>query len=90
MSRSFKKTPVCKDPCSKWMKRQASKAVRRYDADLNAGGGYRKVFCSWNLCDYRFIQTKQQAALEWERDIAYRRHTLEQALMNWHKYYRRK
>jgi hypothetical protein len=89
MSKSFKKTPVCKDPCSKWAKRQASKAVRRYGEDLNPGASYRKVFCSWMLCDYRFMQTKRQALEEWEQRVA-RRTTKTQALREWEKHFRRK
>lgn len=44
MSRSIKKTPVCKEQASRWIKRQASKAVRRYPHDISFGKSYRKIF----------------------------------------------
>lgn len=53
MSRSYKKTPVSKDGgCKKWVKRQAAKAVRRYDGKIAKGGSYKKLFEQWNICDY--------------------------------------
>jgi hypothetical protein len=33
------------------VKRTASKAARR--ADLTDGNAYRRVFDSWNICDYK-------------------------------------
>ncbi len=41
MSRSYKKTLVCKDQGTRWMKRQASKAVRRYAEDIRTGAVIR-------------------------------------------------
>ncbi|SEU27919.1 hypothetical protein [Paenibacillus sp. NFR01] len=71
MSRSVKKSPACTDhrtPGTRWSKRQASKAVRRYAEEIQDGKWYRKVYCSWNICDYRFYKTKQQAIHEWETE----------------------
>lgn len=36
-------------------KRQASKIVRRYQGELIDGCQYKKVFCSWNIFDYKGI-----------------------------------
>jgi hypothetical protein len=36
----------------KWVKRQASKTVRRAK-DVPEGNAYRKLFDSWNICDYK-------------------------------------
>ena len=33
------------------LKRLASKAVRR-TAEVPDGKGYRKLYCSWNICDW--------------------------------------
>lgn len=63
MSRSYKKSPVCTDhtsPRTRWAKRQAAKAVRRHDGIIEKGRSYRKFFCSWNICDYRFYRTKNR------------------------------
>ncbi|WP_042202830.1 hypothetical protein [Paenibacillus camerounensis] len=95
MSRSVKKQPVCNDattPGTIWAKRQAAKAVRRYHSGVSDGKWYRKLYCSWNICDYSSYQTKQQAIKEWET-ADWRRHrcpTLAGAIQDWHRYYRRK
>ncbi|MFA4132578.1 MULTISPECIES: hypothetical protein [unclassified Brevibacillus] len=67
MSRSYKKTPVCKDEATRFTKRLASKAVRRYKDTLSNGKHYRKVFCSWIICDYRFYEPLQKAIHDWEK-----------------------
>lgn len=58
MSRSYKKTPWCGDKKGKWKKRRASKAVRRYLKcrldDPCRGAQYKKIYCSWDICDYYF------------------------------------
>jgi hypothetical protein len=63
MSRSFKKTPICKDctgtKCLQWSKRQANKKVRR-TRSLASGKAYRKVYDSWNIHDYSFRKTKNE------------------------------
>ncbi len=52
MSRSFKKNPVVKDSGSKkWVKREASKSVRRFRGVIANGGAFRKIFCSWDIND---------------------------------------
>ncbi|NOU99444.1 hypothetical protein [Paenibacillus planticolens] len=94
MSRSYKKSPVCTDhssPRTRWAKRQAAKAVRRYDGIIENGRSYRKLFCSWDICDYRFYQTKEQAILEWETNVRLQsRFSKEKMLRSWAKFYRRK
>ncbi|MBB3114558.1 hypothetical protein FHS18_006679 [Paenibacillus phyllosphaerae] len=95
MSRSYKKSPVCNDhatPGTIWAKRKAAKAVRRYKDDIASGAAFRKLYCSWNICDYRFYTTRQQVIAEWVRDRHRRfyRTTLEQELQHWEKHFRRK
>ena len=53
MSRSFKKVPgFCdRDP---YAKRLANRKVRR-DWTVPNGGGYRKAYESWDICDFRFL-----------------------------------
>jgi len=49
MSRSYKKA-IIKDHNS-GMKRIANKAVRNQEI-VPDGGGFKKVFCSYSICDY--------------------------------------
>ena len=55
MSRSRKK-PSYSDYSrnyTRWAKRQASKAVRKYQGELSNGKMYKKVFQSWDIFDYK-------------------------------------
>ncbi|PYI50283.1 hypothetical protein [Paenibacillus flagellatus] len=95
MSRSVKKSPVWTDhhtPGTRWSKRQASKAVRRFKGDGSSGKWYRKLYCSWVICDYRFFKTKQQAIHEWEtyRWLRDRYWTQAEVIKDWEKSYKRK
>ncbi len=108
MSRSYKHFTVCKDKDeSKYSKIRANRKVRRSSL-LFAGKSnrYRRLFESWDICDYRFVKTKVDTISEYEQDIkAYvngqrtgkvsylwkkRNNTLRKRLNNWEKYYYRK
>lgn len=52
MSRSFKKNWCSKDNDSK-MKKFANRKVRNYDDEIQNGKSYRKIFCSYNISDYK-------------------------------------
>ena len=52
MSRSTKK-PVDTDSSNRYVKRLASKTVRRYNGTIANGSGYKKLFCSHNICDWK-------------------------------------
>lgn len=82
LSRSYKKTPVVKDGCNKaglrkYQKRQAYKKERKTKNLGNKSNNYRKVFDSWNICDYRFYKEKEIAMDEEE-------------IHSWEKWYHRK
>ena len=54
MSRSYKKAIFTDhNEGTKVSKRLASKAVRRCK-EIDNGGAYKKVYCSWNICDWAF------------------------------------
>ena len=54
MSRSYKKAIIKDHGKSTYIdKRMASKAVRRCK-HIDSGGAYKKVFCSYSICDYIF------------------------------------
>lgn len=36
------------------MKRVANRAVRNYDGPIPDGSAYKKIFNSWDVCDYVF------------------------------------
>lgn len=64
MSRSFRHTPMLKDSGRhKWFyKRQANKKVRK--TDCSNGKFYKKVFESWDMCDWKFwIKNKNKKSL---------------------------
>ena len=53
MSRSFKKRGIYCDS-SPSAKKKANARVRRFDAVLANGSSYKKVYESWDICDYKF------------------------------------
>ena len=55
MSRSYKKSLVAKERNSKYHKKSANKRVRRYDGDISNGKHYKKIYESYDICDYAFI-----------------------------------
>ena len=59
MSRSYKKTPYCGDNKGKFKKRTANSKVRsklkNHDFILANGNAYKKVYESYNICDYGWI-----------------------------------
>jgi hypothetical protein len=69
MSRSYKRFAVCKDR-NKGSKTTANRMVRRSGAAYSGkSNAYRKLYCSWNIYDYRFVESKKQAAAEYEQIV---------------------
>lgn len=98
MSRSYKKSPICKDHTrilgsSRTPKQEASRAVRR-QKEIPNGNGYRKIYCSWDISDYKFIKSKAEFKQEWDSGDEYLHKnykTYEQALFHcWKKQYKMK
>ena len=56
MSRSYKHTPIFKQPNDKDYKRLSNKIIRR--KDIPSGGAFKKVMSSWNICDYACLVSK--------------------------------
>lgn len=52
MSRSYKRSPICKDRNYKKGKRLASRVVRRA-FDVPNGNRFKKFYCTWDICDWR-------------------------------------
>lgn len=55
MSRSFKKSLVAKERNDKYNKRCANKKVRRYNDYIPNGKSYKKIYESYDICDFAFI-----------------------------------
>lgn len=100
MSRSYKKFPFVKDREScKWGKRYCNKKVRK-TKDVPNGKAYRKVVSSWDyIYDYCHYEPKENVVRGWESAQKakaqgvdawfywYDQDTLEDALVQWKKWY---
>lgn len=102
MSRSYRHSDIVKQQNTKGMKQYANRKVRRCykNDDLPMKGkSYKKLFQSWDICDWKWIWTKQEAIEEWNRpdgnkyysSYLHRRYgTLEEYLKYWEKCTKRK
>jgi hypothetical protein len=93
MSRSYKKYPVYTDgkrKVTKYQKRQANKAVRKY-LELADGMSYKKCYCSYNIHDYKAYETLSQAIKQYQCGDGWSYYkTLDEMISAWFKYYHRK
>jgi len=63
MSRSYKEPWVTDNgPHTKWAKRLANKKVRKFVKFLLNNTIYKKIFCSWDICDYKFYLPEKEEA----------------------------
>lgn len=88
MSRSFKKSPVCKQTYResktvRWYKRQASKVVRKNNKITN-GKAYKKYYLRYNICEFRFYCTLD----DWLN--SYNRFVKNKKIELWERWYLRK
>lgn len=68
MSRSHKNTPVISNNTS-GMKQIANRAIRNYKEIIPNGKSYRKIFCSYDICDYSCRSPKEEYRIEMEQKI---------------------
>lgn len=110
MSRSYKKFPISRmglwGKSMKKGKQVANRKIRRKlkNPTINIGNGsdYKRLgLDSWDLWEFKFLETKQDAIDSWEKDqieLLYginswrSKHewTLEDQLNDWAKFYKRK
>lgn len=100
MSRSYKKSPFLKDRASVSNDRFnpktfANRAVRRYEEVPGGKSGFKKIYCSWDISDYRFKGQQNEAELkrQWDNGDPWLHNTYKgykEALFDWRKWYRRK
>lgn len=60
MARSMKKPWICDS--NPWAKRQANKRVRRENMKIPNGKQYRKLYCSYDICDWKSYYPESAAA----------------------------
>lgn len=101
MSRSYKKHYRVKDH-NKGQKQKANQIIRRGKNKLSnmKGGEYKKMYPTWDICDYNWYWSKEKAIKEWEDEesehyegMAWRHsqyETLEKWLEYWEKCVKRK
>lgn len=105
MSRSYKKNPYVTDHKRRWTKeskRLANQSFRQQisrDEDMPARPQHRKYTEEYNICDYKFRMTREEAIAHYEQrrkdsswNSYFEKHfpTLESWLKYWDKCYRRK
>ncbi|MDE5823787.1 MAG: hypothetical protein K2H91_03775 [Lachnospiraceae bacterium] len=56
MSRSYKHVPCCRD-YNRGMKKRANRYVRRNFLIVPSGKAYKKYFCSFEICDYKLMES---------------------------------
>ena len=94
MSRSYKKHPIITDhsvKITKWKKRLANKKVRN-TKDIPKNKGYKKIYDSWDICDYTISYTWNEYLIA-EEELEGRTLTSEEVKIlrnKWEKYYKRK
>ena len=73
MSRSYKHTPRCGERKGKYSKNLANRRVRRrkFQDPFPQYAGYKKMFESWNICDFETVG--ETFAQFYKNELAWRR-----------------
>ncbi|MDE6539216.1 MAG: hypothetical protein K2K66_03405 [Ruminococcus sp.] len=97
MSRSYRKFPIskeshCRDRSPMKAKDFANRAVRRSKEIPTGKGGYKKLYDSYFISDYRYIgyMNKMEVLKGWEAEDYIYHDTYKEALWFWKKWYIRK
>ena len=89
MSRSYKHSTLSKQQNTKGMKRHANHKVRRHAMELpSKGSTYKKLFPSYDICDWKWWWSKKEAINCWKNAQNhgygfYRTITLEECVADW-------
>lgn len=89
MSRSFKRVPCCKD-YSRGMKKCANRYLRRNHLHIPSGGAYKKLFCSYHICDYRFLESFCSYRKKWMNYNQNIKESDQELYRKWYKDYKMK
>ena len=96
MSRSYRKFPLVKCAYDKCGKKFANKKVRNYKGELGNNSNYKKLYNSWNIVDYKSTELKEWIIQYYYRRKSFYEHgiitsfeynSLEEALIDWKKFY---
>lgn len=93
MSRSYKKTPnVSCGYGGRWRKtakRLANKRVRKAN-DVPDGKVFKKYYCSWDICDYVFLETEEDFVMSQQWRKKYKEMTDDDIVQEFRRWYVRK
>ena len=94
MSRSYKRVPCCKDH-NRGMKKTANRYVRRNHLAVPSGMAYKKLFCSWDICDYKFLESFSAYKYSYRRWASasrhnHRKHSDKELYRRWYRDYKMK
>ncbi len=89
MSRSYKRVPCCKDH-NKGMKECANRYVRRNHLIVPSGKAYKKLFCSYDICDYKFLKSFSSYRKWMFKNNRGKRYSDKQLYRMWYKDYKMK
>lgn len=72
MSRSKKRNYYAKDKNNKYMKKLSNSKVRKSDIDYlpPKGKSYKKLMCSWDICDYKSRWTLEEAITYYNKKVS--------------------
>jgi hypothetical protein len=89
MSRSYKRVP-CRKDYSCGMKRHANRYLRRNCLDVPSGGAYKKFFCSYDICDYRILESFHSYRKKWMNHNQNSKYSDQELYRRWYKGYKMK
>lgn len=90
MSRSYRKNPICKQKNYSFNKKLANRRVR-YSEDVPNGKAYKKYYCSYDICDWKWVPEAKHYFLDDETNYCRHWGLTEKELGNtWEKFFRRK
>lgn len=71
MSRSYRK-PVCKLDNDTEFKKIFNRKIRRKQITLHSKGDFKKINCTWDICDFNAGEVKEDFIEEWYKDKEYK------------------
>lgn len=76
MSRSYKKSPVCKDrpTIGKKFAKKRVRSQQRLGVVFQDGSSYKNAYCRYNVCDWRFRETWEEAVRRIKKNFENGRH----------------
>jgi len=92
MSRSYKNT-MCFKHNVKWAKKAANKKVRRAKSMISSGGAFKKIYCRYNIFDYKVFSSFEEYkaySRRYEQRYGLERASNKELYNEWYKVYKMK